>query len=70
MTADLALRHVAYGVKAADYASLGEAVMSTLAEVLDEAFTPDMEEAWRQAYAAIAAVMIETAYGPGADAAA
>ena len=69
MTEDLALRHVTYGVKAADYASVGAAVMATLAEVLDEAFTPDMEEAWRHAYAAIAAVMVETAYGPGTEAA-
>ncbi len=61
MTDDLAVRHLAYGVAAADYRSVGEAVMATLAEVLENAFTPEMESAWRDAYAGIAAAMVEAA---------
>jgi hemoglobin-like flavoprotein len=65
MTADLALRHLAYGVERAHYDSVGHAVMSVLAEVLGEKrFTPEMEAAWETAYAEIAAAMIAAAYGP------
>ncbi len=65
MTAELALRHVAYGVERGHYASVGQAVMSVLAEVLGESrFTPEMEAAWKTAYAEIAAAMIAAAYGP------
>ena len=63
MTHELAARHVAYGVKAEHYPLVGRAVLSVLAEVLDEEFTPAMEAAWRQAYGAISAAMIKAAYG-------
>jgi hemoglobin-like flavoprotein len=64
LTYDLAVRHVSYGVKAEHYPLVGRAVLSVLAEVLEEEFTPAMEAAWRQAYAAISAAMIKAAYGP------
>lgn len=63
MTEELAIRHVSYGVAAEDYRSVGEAVIVTLSEVLEEDFTSDMEAAWRAGYAAIAGAMVEAAYG-------
>ncbi|GAB4357923.1 MAG: globin family protein [Kiloniellaceae bacterium] len=59
---DLALRHVAYGVKAAHYPLVGEALLALLAEVLGEAFTPETRAAWAKAYGEIAALMIASAY--------
>ena len=63
MTEELAVRHVSYGVAAEDYRTVGEAVMVTLSEVLEDNFTPDMEAAWRAGYEAISSAMIEAAYG-------
>jgi hemoglobin-like flavoprotein len=69
MTHDLALRHVDYGVRRKDYASVGAAVLQTLAAVLEEHFTPELEEAWGLAYDRIANAMTEAAYGPQTEAA-
>lgn len=64
LAADLARRHVGYGVKADHYPLVGRAVISILAEVLgDENFTPEMEAAWVKAYAEISAAMVKAAYG-------
>jgi hemoglobin-like flavoprotein len=62
MTRDLAVRHVGYGVEAGDYAKAGDAVMATLAVVLEAEWSADLEVAWRAAYDRIAAAMIEAAY--------
>jgi nitric oxide dioxygenase len=64
MAADLARRHVAYGVEARHYPLVGRAVISILAEVLGpDHFTPEMEAAWAKAYGEIAAAMVRAAYG-------
>lgn len=63
MTADLAVRHVKYGVAAEDYATVGNAVMDMLAVLLDDQFTDELASAWRRAYDAIAETMIASAYG-------
>jgi hemoglobin-like flavoprotein len=47
---DLAVRHVEYGVKLADYAALGEALLWTLEQALGEDFTPAVREAWTICY--------------------
>lgn len=62
MTRDLALRHVDYGVHPAHYALVGRAVMATLADVLEDDFSPEMEAAWQSAYDTIAGAMIASAY--------
>jgi hemoglobin-like flavoprotein len=59
----LAVRHVGYGVKAADYAPVGEALIWTLAKGLGPDFTPDVRSAWATAYAALSGAMIAEAYG-------
>ena len=40
---DLAVRHVTYGVKLADYDAVYEALLWTLGQVLGEDFTPEVQ---------------------------
>ncbi len=68
MLGDLARRHVGYGVRPDHYALVGEAVIRTLADVVEEDFDATAEAAWRTAYRAIANAMISAAY-PKASAA-
>ncbi|MEO1292767.1 MAG: globin family protein [Pseudomonadota bacterium] len=60
---DLAKRHVGYGVKPEHYAPVGESLIWTLEKGLEDAFTPEVKEAWLAAYGALSGVMIEAAYG-------
>lgn len=59
-------RHVNYGVKAEDYATVGQALLDTLASQLKADFTPQAKEAWAAAYGVLATVMKEAAYGKAA----
>lgn len=59
---DLALRHVAYGVKPEHYAPVGVALVEMLAESLGDDFTPETRAAWTKAYAEVAELMIHSAY--------
>lgn len=63
---NLGRRHAGYGVQEAHYAVVGQALMATLAEMLGDAFTPDMQTAWAQTYGLIAQVMGEAAKSPEA----
>ncbi|WP_353474907.1 globin domain-containing protein [Salipiger sp. H15] len=63
--AELGARHAGYGVKEADYATVGGALIEAIAACLREAFTPGIRDAWAAAYGAVAATMMA-----GADAAA
>lgn len=55
---DLGRRHVGYGVSAAHYDDVGEALLWTLGTGLGEAFTDDVRSAWTTAYTTLAGVMI------------
>ena len=55
--AALGRRHVHYGVKDADYESVGAALLWTLEQVLGDGFTPDVRAAWAEAYLTVATVM-------------
>lgn len=66
LTRELAIRHVAYGVQPEHYASVGAAVIRTVEMVMGDAMTDDIATSWQKAYDAVAAAMIETAYGPDA----
>ncbi len=59
---DLALRHVAYGVKPEHYPLVGDALLQMLAEVLGDDFTPETRRAWIKAYKELATLMISHAY--------
>ena len=62
-------RHVRYGVRDEMYGWVGESLLATLAEVAGDAWTPDLEAAWTDAYGAIAGLMIAGAQKATADAA-
>ena len=59
----LAVKHVAYGVTAAHYKPVGEALIWTLEQGLGPDFTPEVKDAWLSAYGALSGVMIAEAYG-------
>ena len=56
-------KHVDYGVEPAHYAYVGNALLRTLKKGLGEQFTPELRQAWIEAYSALAAIMKEAAYG-------
>ena len=55
----LGQRHAGYGVRAEDYQPVAEAFLWTLDYYLSEAFTPELKDAWIEAYTILAGVMIE-----------
>ena len=59
----LAKRHVEYGVKAADYAPVGDALLWTLEKGLGDQWTPELAAAWGGAYKTLSEFMIAEAYG-------
>jgi hemoglobin-like flavoprotein len=64
----LAKRHVGYGVKAADYEPVGQALLWTLERGLGDSWTPDLAAAWAAAYTLLSEFMIGEAYGRSAAA--
>ena len=58
---DLGRRHVGYGVKDEHYDTVGQALLWTLATGLGDAFTPETEQAWTEAYTLLATVMKQAA---------
>lgn len=54
---DMGKRHVGYGVKDEDYATVGEALIWTLGQGLGDAFTPDVKDAWLETYTLVAETM-------------
>ena len=50
-------RHVAYGVRDEHYDTVGSALLWTLKKGLGDAFTPEVEAAWAEVYAALARAM-------------
>jgi nitric oxide dioxygenase len=54
----LGARHAAYGVRAAHYRAVGAALLGALAAGLDQAWTGEVEEAWRLAYNLTAEAMM------------
>ncbi|MDI3335810.1 globin domain-containing protein [Defluviimonas aestuarii] len=55
---ELGKGHALMGVKAAHFAPMGEALIDTLRNELGEAFTAELEETWREAYAELSARVI------------
>jgi len=50
-------RHVAYGVRDADYDAVGDALLWTLERELGAAFTPDVHDAWATVYEILTSMM-------------
>ena len=53
----LGRRHAGYGVKDADYDTVGAALLWTLQQGLGDKFTPDVRDAWASAYELLSSVM-------------
>jgi hemoglobin-like flavoprotein len=60
-TRALGARHVGYGVHAADYQTVGEALLDALAAVLGDRFGPETRQAWVVAYNLMAETMLDGA---------
>ena len=60
---DLARAHVGYGVHKEQYASVGQALILTLKQLLGINFTAEDEAAWVSVYTTLSDQMIEAAYG-------
>jgi|BarGraIncu01122A_1022018.scaffolds.fasta_scaffold52949_2 hemoglobin-like flavoprotein len=58
---ELGARHERYGVEEPFYATFGEALLWTLGQLLGERFTPEVREAWSEAYETLAAAMKQSA---------
>jgi hemoglobin-like flavoprotein len=57
----LGARHVAYGAQPEHYAAVGAALIGAMAAIAGPAWLPTHETAWRQAYAIVAATMLDGA---------
>ncbi len=60
-TRALGARHVAYGVRAADYQTVGNALLAALTAVLGDSFDAPTREAWTLAYNLVSETMLEGA---------
>lgn len=60
---NLARIHVDYGVKPEHYTYVGNALLRTLKKGLGSEFTPDLCEAWTEAFRTLARIMKDAAYG-------
>src|SRR4029077_1738496 len=58
-----AKRHVSYGAKAEHYPVVGAALLWTLEKGLGDGWTPEVAEAWTDAYDWLSGFMISEAYG-------
>lgn len=57
----MARRHVGYGVQDSHYATVGGALLDTLASAFGNDFTPELRDAWATAYGTLSGAMIEAA---------
>jgi hemoglobin-like flavoprotein len=67
-TRRLGRRHLGYGVRAEHYATVGDALLGALGAAFDDAWTLQLEEAWRLAYTLTAEAMQGGAAAATADA--
>ena len=59
----LAVKHLDYGVKPEHYTYVGNALLRTLKKGLGPKFTPELSDAWVDAFRMLAQVMKKAAYG-------
>ena len=58
---ELGARHVAYGAQPEHYPVVGEVLIAAMASVAGDAWQPEYERAWCQAFAIVAGAMLEGA---------
>ncbi len=61
----LAIKHLDYGVQPEHYTYVGNALLRTLKKGLGPEFTPELRNAWVEAFRMLAKVMKQAAYGHG-----
>jgi nitric oxide dioxygenase len=59
----LAVKHLDYGVQPVHYTYVGNALLRTLKKGLGPEFTPELNDAWVEAFRLLAQIMKEAAYG-------
>lgn len=59
--------HRKFAVTDAEYPAVGEALLATLEQFLDERWTPELARDWAEAYGIVAKVMIDAAEAAAAD---
>ena len=64
---DLGKRHAGYGVEAAHYSMVRQALVAMLRKVLDRELTPEVLAAWAALYDVVEASMLRGAATAGAD---
>ena len=57
----LGARHVNFGTVPTDYSLVGLSLLKTLESFLGNDWTPEVKQAWTDAYQAIASIMLEGA---------
>ncbi len=62
----LGARHIGYGATAKNYRPVGEALLMSFEQYLQQDWTPEVKQAWKDAYTAITALMLK---GAGAESA-
>src|SRR5947207_2948205 len=67
---ELGARHVAYGARPEHYPVVGEVLIASMAEIAGEAWRPEYEHAWGEAFAIVAGAMVEGAESVVVEAAA
>lgn len=58
---NLGTRHVGYGVIAKHYRPVGEAILITFEQYLQQDWTPEVKKAWEDAYRTITSIMLQGA---------
>jgi methyl-accepting chemotaxis protein len=56
---ELGARHVAYGAQAEHYPVVGAALIAAMAELAGDAWRPEYERAWSDAFSVVAGVMLD-----------
>lgn len=62
----LGKRHAGYGVQPQHYETVGAALLWTLEKGLGDAYTSEVDAAWKSAFALLSGLMLEAAAAPAA----
>lgn len=57
----LGTRHVQYGILPEHYPMVGSSLLKSLAFILQDEWSPTLEQAWSEAYAAVTEIMLDGA---------
>jgi len=58
---DMGARHVRYGARPEHYPVVGQVLITSMAEIAGDAWTPEYEQAWTEAFASAAGAMLDGA---------